>query len=141
MDTSTSGRRSSARVLWAFGRRIPEAALLRQGEFELHGGTDVEPGTTLEDLVRERMGAQDPSLFVHGITVPPSALAAWAKGHPPAPQHSLPPTQPIAPPAPLPGSNVIILPAVHSHGTRRAKLPVMALSSKGRMEVVTRIDE
>lgn len=152
MDVSTSNRRSSARVLWAFGRRIPEAALLRQGEFELYGGSDSSKGPTLEDLVRQRMGAKDPSLFVHGINVPPSALAAWAKGPPPATAHEEPPppatahdlppppppTTTTVPPGPQPGSNVVIL---HTHGTRRAKLPVLALSNKGRMEVTTRIDE
>ncbi|GAA6011369.1 hypothetical protein JCM10207_008316 [Rhodosporidiobolus poonsookiae] len=82
-------RRSSSRVAYAFGQRLPDAALLAQAEFEPHGGiadgsSDDDEGysrTRLEDLVRERMEQKGESVVVLGGRVlPKSALDAWATG-------------------------------------------------------------
>ncbi|CEQ42962.1 SPOSA6832_04855 [Sporobolomyces salmonicolor] len=73
------GRRSSSRVAYAFGHRLPDAALLKYQEFEPHGGVDGEgAGRTLEEMVRERREHKGESVVVLGGRVlPKSAVDAW----------------------------------------------------------------
>ncbi|GAA5834045.1 hypothetical protein JCM11251_003601 [Rhodosporidiobolus azoricus] len=82
-------RRSSARVAYAFGQRLPDQALLQQAEFEPHGGVagdsedeyDGHSRTSLEDMLRERMEKKGEAVVVLGGRVlPKSALDAWALG-------------------------------------------------------------
>ncbi|GAA6059324.1 hypothetical protein JCM10212_005904 [Sporobolomyces blumeae] len=81
-------RRSSSRVAYAFGHRLPDAALLRQAEFELHGGTsaveaeNAQPGYSavkLEELVQERAERSwgDQVVVIGGRVLPKSAVDAW----------------------------------------------------------------
>jgi hypothetical protein len=81
-------RRASSRVLYAFGQRLPDQALVRQVEFEPHGGVsndawDDEEGhsqTTLEEMVRlrmERLGEE--AVVLGGHVLPKSAVDAWSK--------------------------------------------------------------
>ncbi|GAA5867301.1 hypothetical protein JCM1840_005018 [Sporobolomyces johnsonii] len=74
------GRRSSSRVAYAFGHRLPDAALLKYQEFEPHGGVDGEAaGRTLEEMVRERREHKGESVVVLGGRVlPKSAVDAWS---------------------------------------------------------------
>ena len=82
-----SSRRSSSRLAFAFGQRLPDAALLRYQEFELFGGvaedeTDQETGNTgrrLEDMVVERLGVANAEVW-GGRVVPKSALDAERRG-------------------------------------------------------------
>ncbi|GAA5974254.1 hypothetical protein JCM11641_003357 [Rhodosporidiobolus odoratus] len=82
-------RRSSSRVAYAFGQRLPDVSLLRKGDFELHGGIGADSEdeceghsrTKLEDMVRERMAKQGEDVVVlDGTVLPKSALDAWALG-------------------------------------------------------------
>ncbi|BGP14486.1 hypothetical protein JCM10213v2_002435 [Rhodosporidiobolus nylandii] len=79
-------RRSSSRVAYAFGQRLPDAALLRQADFEPHGGVPAEEEseleghsrTPLEELIGERMQKTGADVVVHaGRVFPQSALNAW----------------------------------------------------------------
>lgn len=81
-------RRASSRVSYAFGQRLPDRALVRQVEFEPHGGVsndawDDEEGhtrTTLEEMVRlrmERLGEE--AVVLGGHVLPKSAVDAWSK--------------------------------------------------------------
>ena len=81
-------RRASSRVSYAFGQRLPDQALVRQVEFEPHGGVsndawDEEEGhsrTTLEEMVRlrmERLGEE--AVVLGGHVLPKSAVDAWSK--------------------------------------------------------------
>ncbi|GAA5855820.1 hypothetical protein JCM8547_000372 [Rhodosporidiobolus lusitaniae] len=84
-------RRSSARVAYAFGQRLPDVALLRQSEFEPHGGvaddssederTEGNSKVRIEDLVRGRRESKGEQVVVLGGRVlPKSALDVWAQG-------------------------------------------------------------
>ncbi|GAA5887344.1 hypothetical protein JCM6882_002498 [Rhodosporidiobolus microsporus] len=82
-------RRSSARVAYAFGQRLPDAALLQHAEFEPHGGVagdsedefEGHSRTRLEDMLRERMERNGAKVVILGRQViPKSALDAWALG-------------------------------------------------------------
>ncbi|GAA6037263.1 hypothetical protein JCM8097_008651 [Rhodosporidiobolus ruineniae] len=87
---TTSSRRSSNRVAYAFGQRLPDAALLTHADFEPHGGVSPLPSESsapghsnqrLEDLVRERAAAKgDEVVVLGGRVLPKSALDAWATG-------------------------------------------------------------
>ena len=81
-------RRASSRVSYAFGQRLPDQALVRQVEFEPHGGVsndawDEEEGhsrTTLEEMVRLRMERLGEEVVVlGGHVLPKSAVDAWSK--------------------------------------------------------------
>lgn len=165
---STSKRRSSGRVIYAFGQRLPDVALERQAEFVLFGGTassNKRRATTherpLDELVKDRIAARlaqeggidaptPPESFViyNGVSVPSSSIAALTntplKAIAPKPR-SLPLPY-ISPPRATPSSSPpsrpspSSAPTAHSHGTRKAKLPVIGMSPSGRMEVITRID-
>ncbi|BGP23196.1 proteophosphoglycan 5 [Rhodotorula toruloides] len=83
-----NARRSSSRVAYAFGQRLPDHALLRQVEFELHGGIsgdaeDDEEGhsrMSLEQLVSMRMQTHGEEVVVlDGRVLPKSAVDAWSK--------------------------------------------------------------
>ncbi|BGO90006.1 hypothetical protein NBRC10512_001991 [Rhodotorula toruloides] len=83
-----NARRSSSRVAYAFGQRLPDHALLRQAEFELHGGIsgdaeDDEEGhsrTSLEQMVSMRMQTHGEEVVVlDGRVLPKSAVDAWSK--------------------------------------------------------------
>lgn len=84
---SSSTRRSSSRLAYAFGQRLPDAALLRVGEFELFGGvagddSDSNPGNTarrLEEMVVEREGEEKAEVW-GGRVVPKSALEVERRG-------------------------------------------------------------
>jgi len=71
-------RRSSSRVAYAFGHRLPDAALLKQAEFEPHGGGGKS--TPLEEMVLARMvkrGEGDEFVVLGGRLLPKSAVDAW----------------------------------------------------------------
>ncbi|GAA5844185.1 hypothetical protein JCM5353_000276 [Sporobolomyces roseus] len=77
-------RRSSSRVAYAFGHRLPDAALMKQAEFEPHGGgsqgSKGKKGTPLEEMVLERMvkrGEGDEVVVLGGRLLPKSAVDAW----------------------------------------------------------------
>ncbi|GAA5976468.1 hypothetical protein JCM10908_005511 [Rhodotorula pacifica] len=83
-----NARRASSRVSYAFGQRLPDQALVRQVEFELHGGIandaeDDEEGhtrTTLEEMVRLRMERHgEEAVVLGGHVLPKSAVDAWSK--------------------------------------------------------------
>lgn len=84
---SSSTRRSSSRLAYAFGQRLPDTALLRVGEFELFGGvagdeSDSNPGNTsrrLEEMVVEREGEEKTEVW-GGRVVPKSALEVERRG-------------------------------------------------------------
>ncbi|KAM0754378.1 hypothetical protein T439DRAFT_376873 [Meredithblackwellia eburnea MCA 4105] len=83
MANSKSGRRSSGRVMYAFGTRLPDQALANRYDFELRGGQDEsdyedEMNLPLEEMVRKRLG--DHTVMINGIPIPPSALEVLANG-------------------------------------------------------------
>lgn len=83
-----NARRASTRVVYAFGQRLPDQALVRVGDFELCGGVagnadDDAPGrsrTRLEEMVRVRMERHgEEAVILGGHVFPKSAVDAWSK--------------------------------------------------------------
>ncbi|GAA5862563.1 hypothetical protein JCM3774_001060 [Rhodotorula dairenensis] len=78
-------RRASARVAYAFGQRLPDPALVRQVEFELHGGVDPDADSdgrvALEEMVRARLMERhgEEAVVLGGHVLPKSAVDAWSK--------------------------------------------------------------
>ncbi|KDE04105.1 hypothetical protein MVLG_05475 [Microbotryum lychnidis-dioicae p1A1 Lamole] len=69
-----NGRRSSSRTSYAFGQRFPEAIVMRQYEFELHG-------SGLEEMVLERDGeAGKDKVVFEGRIVPRTAIEVLSRG-------------------------------------------------------------
>lgn len=118
-----TSRRSSSRIAYAFGQRLPEAALLQHAEFELHGGVaeeldmDTNPPFSqrrLEHMLLERMGG-DGHVVWEGRVVPRSAIEVMQRGPilvklpvtlpPPAAVAA-----PVAAPLPPPPARVITAP-------------------------------
>ena len=81
-ESSRPGRRSSSRVAYAFGARLPEQQLALPDEFHLHGGASgFDPQErSLDQIARERIGGSSavPGMTVRGVSVPDSAMAAIA---------------------------------------------------------------
>ncbi|GAA5901201.1 hypothetical protein JCM8208_002301 [Rhodotorula glutinis] len=85
-----NARRASTRVAYAFGERLPDAALLHVAQFELRGGVagdedDDEEGysrTTLEAMVQERSLERhgETMVLLDGRVLPKSALDVWRDG-------------------------------------------------------------
>lgn len=93
-------RRSSSRVAYAFGTRVPEAALMNEREFTLFGGVDLRTDPLeipLEQLARIRAmeGVDDDeaamevqrrsgigAVLVNGVVVPASSYAAFLSSPP-----------------------------------------------------------
>ncbi|GAA5834947.1 hypothetical protein JCM9279_007153 [Rhodotorula babjevae] len=85
-----NARRASTRVAYAFGERLPDAALLHVAEFEPRGGVagdedDDEEGysrTTLEAMVQERSLERhgETMVLLDGRVLPKSALDVWRDG-------------------------------------------------------------
>jgi len=85
-----NARRASTRVAYAFGERLPDAALLNVAEFEPRGGVagdedDDEEGysrTTLEAMVQERSLERhgETMVLLDGRILPKSALDVWRDG-------------------------------------------------------------
>ncbi|KAK4705043.1 hypothetical protein P7C70_g1172, partial [Phenoliferia sp. Uapishka_3] len=77
-----STRRSSSRVSYAFGTRLPDTALARQYEFEPRGGNEdgvnLETSPNIEELVRRRLGKGEHRIA--GVRVPTSAMEVLEKG-------------------------------------------------------------
>ncbi|KPV76595.1 uncharacterized protein RHOBADRAFT_52582 [Rhodotorula graminis WP1] len=85
-----NARRASTRVAYAFGERLPDAALLHAADFEPRGGVagdedDDEDGysrTTLEAMVQERSLERhgETMVLLDGRVLPKSALDVWRDG-------------------------------------------------------------
>lgn len=85
----TQVRRSSSRLSYAFGQRVPEIILNQQSEFELYGGGT---GEKLEDMVLRRTrnlagndnfseeNAGEATRVFGGVVVPASSFFAMSKG-------------------------------------------------------------
>lgn len=84
------GRRSSSRVAYAFGQRLPDAALLHYSEFAPHGGVtgdsdDDDEGysrVALEEMVQHRSLERhgEKLVLLDGRVLPQSALDVWRDG-------------------------------------------------------------
>ncbi|GAA5823757.1 hypothetical protein JCM3770_005550 [Rhodotorula araucariae] len=85
-----NARRASTRVAYAFGQRLPDAALLHVAEFEPRGGVagdedDDDEGysrTTLEAMVQQRSLERhgENTVLLDGRVLPKSALDVWRDG-------------------------------------------------------------
>ena len=85
-----NARRASTRVAYAFGERLPDAALLRVVEFEPRGGVagdedDDDEGfsrVTLEAMVQRRSLERhgETMVLLDGRVLPKSALDVWRDG-------------------------------------------------------------
>ncbi|BGP38382.1 hypothetical protein JCM10449v2_002314 [Rhodotorula kratochvilovae] len=85
-----NARRASTRVAYAFGQRLPDAALLHAAEFEPRGGVagdedDDDEGysrTTLEAMVQQRSLERhgESTVLLDGRVLPKSALDVWRDG-------------------------------------------------------------
>lgn len=157
-----SGRRSSGRVLYAFGTRIPDQALARRFDFLPRGGEEFpslesEKHLPLEEMVRRRADPTSSSsrddaavTWVDGVVVPRSALAVLADGPlqwreqprsspPPA---AYPPLYDAVPPPPTTaGANPATPTPTHGHGTRHggSKRTVVTLSTRGAQGIKVQI--